>query len=106
MLNERIATQTRLMRKKQNLTQEELADKSEIDITYYGRVERNEVNITLKTLDKIIKGLDLSYEDFFNFIEIDNGFETDFVALMLRVNESGKRDKIVKIIDEVLEISK
>ena len=41
MLNERMAIQIRLMRKKQNMTQEELADKSEIDMTYYGRIERN-----------------------------------------------------------------
>lgn len=63
------------------------------------------MNITLKTLDKIIKGLNLPYENFFDFIEIDNGFESDFVALMLRVNESSKRDKIVKIIDEILDVS-
>lgn len=54
-------------------------------MTYYGRIERHKVNITLKTLDKIIKGLNLSYEDFFDFIEVNNGFESDFVALMLRV---------------------
>lgn len=105
MLNGRMATQIRLMRKKQKMTQEELADKSEIDMTYFGRIERNEVNITLKTLDKIIRGLNLSYEEFFDFIEVNNGFEPELVALMFRVNESSKRDKIIKIIDNILDVS-
>lgn len=74
-------------------------------MTYYGRIERNKVNITLKTLDKIIKGLNLSYEEFFDFIEVNNGFESDFVALMLRVNKLNKRDKIIKIIEDILNVS-
>jgi transcriptional regulator with XRE-family HTH domain len=53
------------------LTQEQLADKSDLQYSYIGGVERGERNISLLTLEKIINSLDISPESFFSFKEID-----------------------------------
>lgn len=44
-----------------------------IDETYIARVDRNEINITLKTLEKIINGLGMNETEFFSFLVLENG---------------------------------
>lgn len=43
-----------------------------LDGTYIDRVERNNLNITLKTLEKIITGLSMDDTDFFSFLALEN----------------------------------
>lgn len=50
----------RRLRKEQNLSQEELADKSELHRTYIGMVERAEKNITLLNIHKIAYALNVN----------------------------------------------
>lgn len=47
------------MRKKQHLSQEELADRCGIHRTYLGAIERGEKSPTLNTIEKIAIGLNV-----------------------------------------------
>ena len=60
----------RELRKKKELSQEELADKAGLHRTYIGMIERGEKNITLVNIEKIANALELSVSDLMNF---DNG---------------------------------
>ena len=51
----------------EGLTQEELADKSNIDRSYIGGVERGERNPTLAVIKKIAEGLGLSLGELFAY---------------------------------------
>ena len=51
--------------KENNMTQEDLAFKVEVDRSYMGFVERGEKNPTLSTLDKIAKALKVSLPELF-----------------------------------------
>ena len=53
------------LRKKRNLSQEQLADMSGVHRTYIGMVERAEKNITLRNIKKIAKALDVNIKDLF-----------------------------------------
>jgi transcriptional regulator with XRE-family HTH domain len=55
-----IGVNVRQGRAKLGLTQEELAEKSGLDFRQVGFIERGEINSTLKTLQKISKGLGCS----------------------------------------------
>ena len=55
----------RKQRKAEGLTQERLAELSGLHFTYIGSVERGERNISIKSIDSIIKGLGLAYKEFF-----------------------------------------
>lgn len=55
------------IRKQQKLTQEELADKAEIERSYMGAIERGERNPTLKKVYQISKALETNTSDFFKF---------------------------------------
>ncbi|MCC6865191.1 MAG: helix-turn-helix transcriptional regulator [Ignavibacteria bacterium] len=48
------------------ISQEELADKADLDRTYISGIERGKRNVSVFTLKKIIDSLDLKLIDFFN----------------------------------------
>lgn len=49
-------------RLKQNLSQEELASKAGVHRTYIGMIERAEKNVTLESIEKLSRALDVSIE--------------------------------------------
>lgn len=53
------------LRKKRNLSQEQLADMSGVHRTYIGMVERAEKNITLRNIKKIAEALGVNIKDLF-----------------------------------------
>lgn len=53
----------RAERMKAGLTQEELAEKADLARNYIGNVERAEYKVTVETLAKIAKALDLTVHD-------------------------------------------
>lgn len=67
-----IALAIRHCRKTQNLSQEELADRSGLDRTYISGVERGVRNITLESLEQIITALRISPADFFALATQEN----------------------------------
>jgi transcriptional regulator with XRE-family HTH domain len=52
-------------RKVRGLTQERLAELSGLHFTYIGSAERGERNVSLKSIDAVIRALGLSYKKFF-----------------------------------------
>ena len=61
MFGEKVAE----LRRKQHLSQEELADKCGIHRTYIGSIERGEKSPTLNTIEKIATGLNVKIIDLF-----------------------------------------
>ncbi len=55
----------REIRIEKGLSQEDLANDSNIPINQIGRIERAQVNTTLKTIFKIARALDIDVTDFF-----------------------------------------
>ena len=54
------------MRAKRGLSQEELAEKCELDRSYVGGVERGERNVSLLNIKKIADALGVSAREFFD----------------------------------------
>ena len=55
----------RQLREKKNISQQNLADICNIPKSTIGRIERNEVNTTIKTLIKISNALEIEFTDLF-----------------------------------------
>lgn len=62
---EQIGKRIRELRNSQKISQEQLALKADIDRTYMTGVENGRRNVSIILIDKIIKALEISYEDFF-----------------------------------------
>lgn len=59
----------RALRQQRGFTQEEMAERAELHATYIGQVERGEKNLTLVSLEKILTALEISFSEFFKYIE-------------------------------------
>ena len=62
-----IGTKIRQFRKLRDITQEQLAEASDSTGSYIGKLERGEVNVQIKTLEKIAEALNTNVFAFFNF---------------------------------------
>ncbi len=59
MSNEELGQKLKEAREKKKLTQEEVAQKAELNANYYASVERGEENISFKKLNKVLDVLNL-----------------------------------------------
>jgi transcriptional regulator with XRE-family HTH domain len=66
-----VGERVRFVRKQKELTQEEFAEKSGLQYTYIGGIERGERNISLETLEKVAKELEVKAIDLFDFKYVD-----------------------------------
>lgn len=63
----KIGEQIKRLRLAKELTQEELAWRSDVDRTFMNYVENGKRNVTIKSLEKIVvNGLSISLREFFN----------------------------------------
>lgn len=102
MLNEKFAKHIRYCRTTKQMTLTDLSQHSDINYTYLGRVERNEINITINTLEKIIRGLDMGYGEFFGFLNLQDD-NPELFDLVQKVKKSAHREKISQILQLLLE---
>jgi len=63
----KIANRIKELRKISALTQEQLAEKANIDYKFFQKIETGKRNITVNTLIRICDGLNVTLKDFFNF---------------------------------------
>ena len=61
-ITKRIGLNITILREKQGLTQEKLAELADLHRAYIGQIERGEKNIGLKNLQKIANGLNVKIE--------------------------------------------
>lgn len=68
MITEKVGQRIKELRIEIGISQEKLALKAEIDRTYLAGVENGKRNLSIKSLEKIINALDISFRDFFEGI--------------------------------------
>jgi len=61
----KFGNRVRLFRVQRNLTQEKLAEITDLHPTYIGRVERGERNLSLKNIEVFAKAFGIPIEDLF-----------------------------------------
>jgi transcriptional regulator with XRE-family HTH domain len=60
-----VARNLRVLRKQKGFTQEELADRADINRNYVGQIEREEKSPTVDTIERLIEALECKTLDFF-----------------------------------------
>ena len=63
---EKVGHRIRQLRKEQELSQEALGYKAEVDRTYVTDVENGRRNVSVEILERLIKALEVSVAEFFN----------------------------------------
>ena len=65
-----LGARIRKLRKERKLSQEALAEKADLHYTFIGEVERGEKNISLVSLEKLTKALEVTFIDLFDLPEL------------------------------------
>lgn len=68
MITEVIGNRIRDLRLSMGLSQEKLALKADLDRTYLAGVEKGKRNLSVRSLEKIINALEVSFQEFFKDI--------------------------------------
>lgn len=108
-ITEEVGSRIRHQRKRRKLSQEQLAEKSDLHPSYIGQLERGEKTPTIDTLYRITKGMDLSLSDFLKDLEIvDKGGENYAVKSYILIEKITERDQrhIYEIIQHILSMRK
>lgn len=61
-LKTRVGMRIRMARKQRGLTQEDVAERASVNITYYGKIERGEANVSLDLLEAVAASIETSVE--------------------------------------------
>ena len=104
-----IAQKVKYLRKKQNMSQEELSELADLGLKYINQLENQNVNLTIHSLEKVIVALKMTPEEFFNFDSLESTSDkTDNLSLK-RINMKvkqlpvGKREKMLSIFESILD---
>ncbi|MBR7797896.1 helix-turn-helix domain-containing protein [Agaribacter marinus] len=97
-----VGNNIRMLRKEQGLTQEELAEKAELQHSYIGGIERGERNISLLTMEKIIIALNISPRALFDY----NGIEITNSNQIIKAHEDFLKTRDIEEIKSIHKIVK
>lgn len=101
----KVGGKIRLLRKNQGLSQELLAEKSDITAKYLGQIERGEVNASVKSLNKIAIALNIPLAEFFSFTSIKESTSLKYL-LISEINTSLEKmnEKTLEKTKEIIKI--
>ena len=91
-------------RNRLGLTQEELAEKCGLHHTYIGQLERGEKNATLESIEKVVQGLDISFETLFEKLAPNVGSEPSAAAKCYELIDSLSLKDQQAMLDMVLKM--
>lgn len=95
-----IGTEIKKIRKSKKISQEKLAEMSELHPTYIGQIERGEKNVSVDVLIRILSSMDVKLSDFFSTIDVINQTtqtnKADYAMQLLQM-ESKQLNALLKI---------
>lgn len=100
----KLGDRIRLLRIEKGLSQEMLGERSELHTNYVGQIERGEKNLTIDSLLKISKGLEISLEQLFRGLDpIHNMDKFGEIVELLSQRSTKDHAMILKIIKSIFD---
>ena len=103
-LSKTIGERIRNYRNREGLSQEQLAERCDLHPTYIGQLERGEKNATLESMERIVKGLNISFETLFEKIQVGdfkNNVASQCYSLVDALNEK-EQAAIYELIQKII----
>jgi transcriptional regulator with XRE-family HTH domain len=112
MSNFSLGNRLRQLRNDRALSQEKVAHIADITPAYLGQVERGTKNVTVFTLEKICRALNISLAEFFSVAHIDSAKEADEIANQILHQLNGRSEaekqailRLVKLVFSMQEMA-
>ena len=105
-LVQELGRKLRSLRRERNLTQQQLAEMSDLSYKYVGEIERAEKNPSIGVLNRIANALEVNLLDFLDFgppapASQEDKIHKDLVAKILRQLKAEKADRLARILKVV-----
>jgi len=105
-LRKLIGLRIKAIRKMRGLTQEDLGERAGLQYTYIGGIERGERNISLDSLDNILKALDISAIDLLKFDEVNFDQENLEKNELLAIHRELLNHREIEVVKMIHRITK
>lgn len=99
---ENISNQIRDLRVAKQITQQELAEKTNLSVPYISQIENNHRKISLDTFIKIVSALEISLSDFFLPYSVIQ--DEDITQLILKIQKNPQNKSIAKKVVEIIDL--
>ena len=99
---EKISNQIRDLRASKKITQQELAERTNLSVPYISQIENNHRNISLETFVKIVDALEVPLSDFFLPYSVPQ--DAEMMELLLKIQRHPQYKMIVHKVMEILEL--
>jgi len=105
-LRRQLGQRIRQLRKARGWTQQELAERAELDYKYLGAVERGERNITIDNIEKIAAGFGLEAHQLFLFSAREGEVPEERVTAakirdLLQHSDAGRKQLMWRVLQEL-----
>lgn len=102
-LKQKIGARIKEIRTKRGITQDQLSEKMEINPKYLSSIERGKENPTLNTLINLSRSLDVSMDEIFSFVEIEDPDERKSLIIALLDDANDEQLKLAyKILSVII----
>ena len=98
-----IGSQIKSYRTKLKLTQQELAERSELSLPFINLVENDKRNLSVETLLKLLSALEISPSEF--FLPFSEDFTSDLSELVFYIQSNQHSEKYIRLFKEILVLS-
>lgn len=101
ILNE-LGPQIKRLRLARGITQQKLAERSNLSLPFVNLIENNRRSVSMETLTKLLSALDISLSDFFlPYSQTEEG-----LAKLIKLLQSSKeKDTYLKLFTKILELA-
>jgi len=97
-MREEVGRRIRDLRKARGLTQAQVAERAGLNVNYYAGTERAGANLTLDTLERVAKALEVPIADLFNFQSEEPRDEgREVIERVRRIVEHGPADRVRRL---------
>lgn len=104
-INEAFGKRLRELRESAGLSQKELAERARINLKYLSAIERGERNITLVSVEKIRRGLDVRIAELFRFNPreplSEEKVDASIFGRLLAQFDKGTRKRVLGLVKDI-----
>lgn len=105
-ISERFGMRIKEYRTLRGISQEQLALKANVNVSFLGQIERGNKKPTIDTIDKLLNALDIEYTDFFDFKQTvsskKNTATIDKIIYELKSRTSAEQQLIYDVMRRIL----